>query len=498
MKKVFLYAMAALSMLAVSCKEKGADVDIDWSKVTVDGFYVAGPATGFGNDIKPECVMAAGFNEDTKTLRDGMYEKYIVLEGGKDFYLLYNDGGKKSMYGADLKEFVTPEEEAYKENPPSVMKGELIIGENAPIMRVEKTGLYHIVLDINKAGDLPKPLIVLLDASKFGVRGAMNSWGFTEPIAPAAFSNSGTSFVIKDQEMPVNGEYKFATGNYWKVTLDDAGKVKAETSLAEGMTLNGSNIKVAQGAGKYDFELTFKLSSGSFDKSFKYVETLTEASKLPEKMYMIGADFGGWNWESPEVVEMIPVNGKSGHFWAIRYFDKYTEEVGDDGPYKTHGFKFSSEKGWDKAFASPGENVGDEALYNDGGNDYVKESGVYMVYLDIENGKLCIEKAQVYGIGEAFGGWDQAKAEYKFVEENKKLVGTALVTVDGKTPENDPKCLRIYAESSIKVSDWWTREFIILDGQIAYRGNGGDQPRIGINAGQKIILDFNAGTGVIQ
>lgn len=121
-----------------------------------------------------------------------------------------------------------------------------------------------------------------------------------------------------------------------------------------------------------------------------------------------------------------------------------------------------------------------------------------MIYVDLQNGKLCVEKAQVYGIGEAFGGWDQAKAEYKFVEENKKLVGTALVTVDGKTPENDPKCLRIYAESSIKVSDWWTREFIILDGQIAYRGNGGDQPRIGINAGQKIILDFNAGTGVIQ
>ena len=132
------------------------------------------------------------------------------------------------------------------------------------------------------------------------------------------------------------------------------------------------------------------------------------------------------------------------------------------------------------------------------GNNFVKEDGNYMVCIDLKNNKLCIEKAKVYGIGAAFGGWDKAKEEWKFIEQDKKLVGTALVSVDGVTPENDPNSLRIYAESSISDGDWWTREFIILDGKIAYRGNGGDQQRIGINAGQKIILDFNAGTGTIQ
>ena len=502
MKKVFLYAMAALSLVAVSCKEKGGP-DIDWSKVTVDGFYVAGPATGFGDEIKPECVMAAGFNEDTKDLREGMYEKYIVLEGGKEFYLLYNDGGEKSRYGANLQPYETPEEEAYDDNPATVIKGELKSGDNAPTMKVSKTGLYHIVLDVNKAGDLPKPLIVLLDASEFGVRGAMNSWGFTAPEAPAAFSNEGTTFILKNQEMPNNGEFKFATGNYWKVTLDDAGKVKAETSLAEGMTLNGGNIKVTKGAGTYDLALTFKLSSGSFDKSFSYTETLTSASAFPEHMYMIGAEFGGWDWNSPGVVEMIPVNGKAGEFWAIRYIHKYEQGAED----KTNGFKFSPEKAWGKDFPTLGENVGNDALYNPAktetnteatGNNFVKEDGNYMIYVDLKNDKLCIEKAKVYGIGAAFGGWDEAKAEYLFAEEGTKLVGKALVTVDGVTPENDPQCLRIYAESSIKTSDWWTREFIVLGGKIEYRGNGGDQQRVGITAGQKIILDFNAGTGVIQ
>ena len=52
--------------------------------------------------------------------------------------------------------------------------------------------------------------------------------------------------------------------------------------------------------------------------------------------------------------------------------------------------------------------------------------------------------------------------------------------------------------SSIATSDWWTREFIVLDGKIAYRGNGGDQERVSVKAGQKVTLDFNAGIGVIE
>ena len=275
MKKVLAFFIAAIAVVAVSCQKNDnkGNSDIDWSKVTVDGFYVAGPATG-SEEIRPECVMVAGVNEaaEGKPVRDGMYEKYIVLDGGKEFFLLYNDGGKKVRYSAALKLFETPEEEAYTDNPESVLKGTLVIGDDAPAMKVEKTGLYHIVLDINKAGDLKDPQILLLDASEFGVRGGMNSWGFTKAEA-SSFSNDGITFTLKDQELAKNGEFKFATGNYWKVTLDDAGKVKAETSLGE--TGNGlglaadNNIKVEKG-GLYDITLSFKLAQGDFSKSFTY------------------------------------------------------------------------------------------------------------------------------------------------------------------------------------------------------------------------------------
>ena len=78
---------------------------------------------------------------------------------------------------------------------------------------------------------------------------------------------------------------------------------------------------------------------------------------------------------------------------------------------------------------------------------------------------------------------------------------SALFTAaEGKLTITVPNAeeLRMYAASSIATSDWWTREFIILDGKIAYRGNGGDQERVKVAAGAKVTLDFNAGTGVIE
>jgi hypothetical protein len=56
----------------------------------------------------------------------------------------------------------------------------------------------------------------------------------------------------------------------------------------------------------------------------------------------------------------------------------------------------------------------------------------------------------------------------------------------------------MFAGSSIANTDWWTGEFVILDGKIAYRGTGEDQQRVNCTAGQTVTLDFNAGTGEIK
>ena len=474
MKKFYLLSIAALSLLAVSC-DKNNDDNIDWGAVTVNGFYVAGPATG-SDEIKADCVMAAGFNEVDKAVRDGMFEKYIVLEGGKDFYLLYNDGGKKERYSATLEAFQTPEEENYADNPASVLKGKLVTGTKAPAMKVEKTGLYHIVLDINKANDLKDAQIVLLDASDFGVRGAMNGWGFSSATEKTEFSNAGMTFTFKDQKMSKNGEFKFATGNYWKVTLDDAGKVKAEVSLADGMTLNGANLKVEK-AGLYDITLTFKLAQGSFDKNFSYTAVCTQESKLPETMFMIGEGIEGWGLEDnpSQAVAMHPFHSQPGCFWAIRYI-----EAGK-------GFKFSTvNTKWGSDFTDLGNGKGFTVA---GGNCSVAESGLYTLQVDYENNKVIVEPAVVIGMDAPFGngGWDKTLEAAKFTINGKLASKTAVAAGN----------IRTFVSCELN-GDWWHAEFVPKDGKIVYREDGGDPEGIAIAAGQTLTYDFNAGTGVIK
>ena len=494
--------MAALALTVVACNpdEKDNGSKIDWDKVTVNGFYVAGPATGF-NEINGDCVMAAGYNEVDKALRDGMYEKYIVLEADKEFYLLYNDGGNKSRYSADLKEFVTPLEEVYTDNPEKVLKGALVVGESAPAMKVSKTGLYHIVLDINKTGDLDAAggaQILLLDASDFGVRGAMNGWGFTSSDpAVTEFSNSGITFTFKDCEMPEGGKYKFATGgkgsdkeNYWKVTLDDAGKVKAEVSLAADMTLNGGDIAPAEGAGIYDITLKFELKAGSFDRSFSYTETKTGEVAAAEQLFIIGSQFGNWDWNSEDVVEMTPVyygnveEYKNKLFWATRYITAGAE------------FKFCQTRAWAGDFGSFDAEGGIV-----GTNNKIEEAGFYTIYVNLVDKKVEIKPAEVYGFGDAVftGGWDFDSAE-KFAVEGDKLVittsGAGDLRMASKVVPND-------AIAGITTNngwfDWWKTEFVFYeDGKIVYRGAGGDQDRYQMEGGKKITLDLNAGTATVE
>ena len=492
MKRIFYFiSVAAFALLAVACNKKDNGGDIDWGGVTVDGFYVAGPATG-SDKIQASCVMAAGFNEVDKALREGMYEKYIVLEGGKEFYLIFNDGGTKTRYSATLsKVAIDTAEEGYADNPSEVIKGALVIGNDAPAMKVEKTGLYHIVLDRNVNGDLDDAggaQILVLDASDFGLRGGMNGWGFTSSDPKVtSFSNDGVTFTFKDQELGAGGEYKFATGNYWKVTLDTKGKVKAEVSLAQGMTVNGANFKVEK-AGLYDITLSFKLAAGSFDKSFSYTEKLTKEYTAPTTMYMNGGQWGGdaWDWSASTIVELVPVWGATGYFWCTRWFDS------------SKGFKFCAKREWNGDFTGDGTHGYSVA----DGNCFVAADGFYTVLVNGNNNSVEIAPAEVYGIGDAWGtdAWDYNDNAVKFVADGQVLKATVV---------NDSEALRIASKVTPSAAiegvttgsgwiDWWKTEFIFFDGVITYRGAGDDQARVSATAGQTVTLDFNNGTATMN
>lgn len=194
--------------------------------------------------------------------------------------------------------------------------------------------------------------------------------------------------------------------------------------------------------------------------------------EYPENMYMIGNDFGSWDWTSSGVVEMTPVNSKPGHFWCIRYFSK------------DNGFKWNSIKAWGGDFNQLSRNDGFLIV---GGDAFVAANGIYSVYVDMENDRITMERAKVYGMGDCFGGWDAGT--YPFTEDGSVM----------KITTNASGELRMYAASSGASSDWWTREFIIRNGVIDYRGTGDNQlPRVNVAAGKTVTLDFNAGTGVIE
>ena len=104
MKKVnyLMMCLLALSFSFVSCDPE-EDPNVD--EIVEDGFYVIGEATGIANlqaTGAAKTTMAVGFNEvlqeaassaeekiSAACQRAGMYEKYIYLEGGKTFSLVF-------------------------------------------------------------------------------------------------------------------------------------------------------------------------------------------------------------------------------------------------------------------------------------------------------------------------------------------------------------------------------------------------------------------------
>ncbi len=415
-------------------------------------------------------LMADGINENSNTIRDGMYEKYIALEAGKPFQILVvNNDGTHTVYGAELTEVALY---GYDQPEITIQRGKMI---EYSTMQVPTDGLYHIVLDLNLDGSLEDKLILVAPV-EWGVRGGMNGWGFTTGTR-SEFNKTTMTYTWEGQHLDADGEFKFSYGG-WKIELNaladdvdhwDPRYIKAYTCLPQG-----ENIRVTD-AGIYNITLTYTLTPGDIANSYQYEVTLIEKDPTPTEMYMIGADFGSWDWASAGVVSLTPVHSKPGEFWTIKYFNA------------GYGFKFCSKKEWNGDFTNLGEDAGFTVA---DGSCFVPADGLYMVYVNLTDKKLTIEPATVYGIGDSFGAWDDKMENAKFAvsEDGKSL--TMTIPADGN--------LRMYAESTAATSDWWTREFNVFEGKIEYRGNGGDQAAVPVTAGQVITLNFADDSGSIQ
>ena len=291
-------------------------------------------------------------------------------------------------------------------------------------------------------------------------------------------NTSGDVWKISNFEMNEGEEFKIRADHEWnksyggpeanaQSTIDESNPYDVyEPVIGETFSAGSLNIRVP--------------ATGSYDVTFDYAnETILieEYKEYPDQLYMIGEEFGGWDWSSDGVVEMVPVinnqwgGDATGQFYTIRYISA------------GKGFKFCSQRAWSGDFWGLETNDG---FTEDGGNCTVSEDGVYMVHVDLKNSKVHVEPARVYGTGDCFGGWGDEK------EEN-------LMTADGKTLKiTIPTAanFRAFVGSDIATSSWWTREFNVIDGKLVYR-TGDELASVPVLKGQVVTIDFNALTGTI-
>lgn len=292
-----MLSFAMVGMLFSSCKkDKEQQQNID--DIVENGFYVVGEAAGYA-ELNVLCQFAPGRNEaNNNELRDGMYEKYIVLEAGKEFYFAKKEGQNTVNYGAEL---------TYGDLPTDAQdvkgyKGSL--AENLK-MKVNETGLYHIVLDFDQDGALKNvggPQIVLAQVEHWGLGGSMNGWGYTQ-------CDKAENYVYtwENVEIPGGSEFKFKNLGAWKLNLDDAELVKANTNIGADGVPGGNNITVADGA-VYTVKLTYALAKGDIGESFKYELIKVGDLALDPATFVVGISGTMNGWGDPSGLSLAKFN----------------------------------------------------------------------------------------------------------------------------------------------------------------------------------------------
>jgi hypothetical protein len=205
----------------------------------------------------------------------------------------------------------------------------------------------------------------------------------------------------------------------------------------------------------------------------------------PEELFMIGASVGSWDWDEIDL-PMYPVHSHPGMFWKIVWIESGVDDA---------GFKFAPQQAWADDFGWDGDDPVDE-IYGIGGDNMPEpdESGYYMVVVNWEEQQVSVTQPLVYLIGETIGSWDTAVEDALFTVDNDNEV----ITI---TRELEADELRMYAWFDKGwFTDWWQSEFMIFDGEIEFRGDGGDQDRVNLDeAGEYTIdLNFRENTGSIE
>ncbi|MGN1225923.1 MAG: hypothetical protein ACI4TL_01660 [Candidatus Cryptobacteroides sp.] len=316
MKKIGIYSIALATLaLVASCKpeKKPGIVDIEG---LANGFYIS----EVGQDLKAENAMDQGINEVDQTARTGMYEIYLVLEEGKTYQFTNKKGSNADTYGAKLEYGET----AINTDNTEIAgyKGSLVADGS---FQVNTTDLYHIVLDFNEDGNLSDVggAQCILVPVEWGLAGSINSWGFL------AGERNDLTWSWKGIELIAGAEFKFKHNDCWKINLDIANLVKANTNLGANCIVGGANITPEE-PGIYDVTLTY-VGGESPATADRFSYTLTKVGESSARIYtnceleivgdaVLGGEpdtvWDGWGTVISLGTPSVPTDGKV-YTWRI-------------------------------------------------------------------------------------------------------------------------------------------------------------------------------------
>lgn len=290
MKKFgFMMMVAAIAAFTMTSCKPNNNQNIE--DIVENGFYVTGEAVSMPN-LVAQGQFAVGHNEaNNNELREGMYEKYVVLEANKEFAFVLKEGDKNTNYTAALAK----QELVSDGTNPMGYFGALSVGNAA--MKVEETGLYHIVLDLNQDGKLDAaggPQVIIAPVS-WGISGGMNGWSMTVGQKAA----NAYEWTWENVEIPGNSEFKFKDENGWKIFLDgETQQVSANTNLGQNMVPGAGNIAVAEG-GVYNIKLTWKLAKGNVEDGYTYEIVKAGDLTLDPATFVVGISGEMNSWGDP-------------------------------------------------------------------------------------------------------------------------------------------------------------------------------------------------------
>ena len=296
--KFFAVVLAAAAVSLTACKKddpKGPDLD-----ALPNGFYVAEQ----GADLAEVNAMDQGINEVDQSARQGMYEKYIILEPGKKYEFVNKKGDVRDHYGVENLEYGDSLIVTDNKNIAGY-KGSLAQGA---IVEVKEKALYHIVLDFDEdklLEDVGGAQCIIVPV-ELGMRGGFidPNWGVTK----GADKVEGNQYVWENITVEKKDGFKFMHNDAWKIQLDVAGLVKANTNLGADCVPGGGNIEVLRGI--YTVTLEFVGAAATTQESFKYNVTKTEELPIEDpKTFVVGLSGDvvacGWNDPSGDALAVL-------------------------------------------------------------------------------------------------------------------------------------------------------------------------------------------------